>query len=122
MSEEKEKKSVIANRLRVAREQAGLSQGQVAKKLDLHRPTISEIEAGRRSVSAEELTKFARLYGVETWWLACADPEEEHKVDMAEYQLAARKLSQMKPDDFDNLMNLLSSMRKTKEGIDNAEK
>lgn len=115
-------KTLIATRLRVAREEAGLSQGQVAKKLNKHRPTISEIEAGRRSVSAEELAEFARLYGVETWWLACADPEEEHKTNMARYQLAARKLSKMKPDDFNTLMNLLSSIRKTEGGVDDAEK
>ena len=35
----------IAARLRAAREAAGLSQGQVAKLLKLHRPTVSEIEA-----------------------------------------------------------------------------
>lgn len=110
MSKE-EIKAVIAARLRAAREAAGLSQGQAAKKLDYHRPTISEIEAGRRSVSAEELAEFARLYGVETWWLSCADPEDKASVDMARYQLAARKLSKMKPADFNRLMDLLSTLR-----------
>ncbi len=110
MSKE-EKKAVIAARLRAAREDAGLSQGQAAKELGMHRPTISEIEAGRRSVSAEELAEFSRLYGVETWWLSCADPEDRGEVDMAKYQLAARHLSKMKPDDFDRLMSLLSVMR-----------
>lgn len=110
MSKE-DKKAVIAARLRAAREDAGLSQGQAAKKLEMHRPTISEIEAGRRSVSAEELAEFARLYGVETWWLSCADPEDRADVDMAKYHLAARHLSKMKPDDFDRLMNMLSVMR-----------
>jgi transcriptional regulator with XRE-family HTH domain len=110
MSKE-DKKAVIAARLRAAREDAGLSQGQAAKQLDMHRPTISEIEAGRRSVSAEELAEFANLYGVETWWLSCADPEDRAEVDMAKYHLAARHLSKMKPDDFDRLMELLSVMR-----------
>ena len=110
MSKE-DKKAVIAARLRAAREDAGLSQGQAAKELNMHRPTISEIEAGRRSVSAEELAEFARLYGVETWWLSCADPEDRAEVDMARYQLAARHLSKMKPDDFNRLMELLSVMR-----------
>jgi transcriptional regulator with XRE-family HTH domain len=122
MSQEKDKKTLIAARLRASREAAGLSQGQVAKNLEMHRPTISEIEAGRRNVSTEELTVFARLYGVETWWLACADPEEEHDASMARYQLAARKLSEMKPDDFDSLMSLISSMRKSKRGAGNNEK
>ena len=54
----------IASRLRLARQAAGLSQGQVAKHLGWHRPTVSEIEAGRRRVQAEELTLLAELYGV----------------------------------------------------------
>lgn len=122
MSQDKDIKSIIATRLRVAREEAGLSQGQVAKKLNMHRPTVSEIEAGRRNVSAEELAEFARLYEVETWWLSCSDPEEGHDTNMARYQLAARKLSNMAPDDFESLMKLLSSIRKNEEGRDNAKK
>ena len=35
----------IAQRFRQAREQAGLSQGQAARLMKVHRPTISEIEA-----------------------------------------------------------------------------
>ena len=51
----------IAHRLRMAREMAGLSQGQVAKELGWHRPTVSEIEAGRRRVSAENCQLFLRF-------------------------------------------------------------
>lgn len=54
----------IARRLRSAREKVGLTQAVVARELGVHRPTVSEIEAGRRSVSGEELHKLSRLYGV----------------------------------------------------------
>jgi transcriptional regulator with XRE-family HTH domain len=104
-------KATMAARLRASRQAAGLSQGQVARKLDMHRPTISEIEAGRRTVSAEELAEFALLYGVETWWLACTEPEDKGEAEMARYHLAARHLSKMKPTDFDHLMELLFTMR-----------
>ena len=57
-------KQQLAARLRSAREKRGLTQASVAKALGLHRPTISEIEAGRRSVGSEELSDFSRLYGV----------------------------------------------------------
>jgi len=57
-------KEQLAKRLRAAREALGLTQAAVAKELELHRPAISEIEAGRRSVSSEELSEFSRLYGV----------------------------------------------------------
>jgi transcriptional regulator with XRE-family HTH domain len=111
----KDKKTTIAARMRAAREAAGLSQGQVARKLKMHRPTISEIEAGRRTLTAEELPIFSKLYGVETWWLACAEPEEKLGADMAKYHLAARHLSKMKQSDFDRLMELIQMMRSEQE-------
>ena len=59
----------IAERLREARKAAGLSQGQVARLLQMHRPTISEIEAGNRRVAADELRKLAETYDVTASWL-----------------------------------------------------
>ena len=103
----------IANRLRTARDAAGLSQGQVAKLLDLHRPTISEIEAGRRKVSGEELTHFASLYGVSVEWLTSAGGESDPSDDRI--LLAARELSKMKDQDLDHLLSLLQMLRKSKE-------
>jgi transcriptional regulator with XRE-family HTH domain len=104
------KGTVFGARLRLAREQAGLSQGQVAKILDLHRPSISEAEAGRRKVSAEELVEFARIYGVSVSWLAGAETEG---VDAAQVriELAARELAKLKPEDLDRLLELLSALR-----------
>jgi transcriptional regulator with XRE-family HTH domain len=102
----------IASRLRTAREAAGLSQGQVAKLLDLHRPTISEIEAARRRVSAEELTRFASLYGVSTEWLTTAGEEADPSEDRI--LLAARELSKMKDQDLDKLLSLLRMLRRSK--------
>jgi len=49
------KRGQIAERLKEARRLAGLSQGHVARILGLHRPSVSEMEAGNRRVSAEEL-------------------------------------------------------------------
>jgi transcriptional regulator with XRE-family HTH domain len=103
----------IANRLRTAREAAGLSQGQVAKLLDYHRPTISEVEAGRRKVSGEELTRFASLYSVSIEWLTSTAVESDAAEDRI--MLAARELSKMKDEDLDHLMSLLQMIRKGKE-------
>ena len=41
---------------------SGLSQAQVAKMLDLQRPSITEMEAGNRAVSAEELVNLAEIF------------------------------------------------------------
>lgn len=98
---------VLAARLRAAREQAGLSQGQVAKLMSLHRPTISEIEAGRRRVVSEELTKFADIYKVTVAWLM---GEEGGGADVR-VELAARELSKLKEEDLNRVLDLLQSLK-----------
>ncbi len=100
----------LAERLREARTASGLSQGQVARKLDMHRPTVSEIEAGRRKVSIDELRLFADLYGVSTDWLANG-PNQEEGSD-ARIIIAARELSKMSEPDLDRLMKTLRMLRK----------
>lgn len=103
----------IAARLRTAREAAGLSQGQVAKLLDLHRPTVSEIEAGRRKVTGEELIEFARVYGVSVEWLTSGDEGSDPSEDRI--LLAARELAKMKDQDLDRLLSLLRMLRRPTE-------
>ena len=103
-------RQIIAARLREARRMAGLTQGQVAKLLELHRPTVSEIEAGRRRVAAEELARFADIYDVSVDWLA---GERAEKLDIHDDRLllAARELGKLKQVDLDRLMALLGSLR-----------
>ncbi len=101
--------SAVSERLRLAREQAGLSQGQVARMLSMHRPTVSEIEAGRRKVTAEELAAFSRVYEVSVAWLSCSDPEDDAADDRV--RLAARELAKLKPSDLDRILKLLAAMR-----------
>jgi transcriptional regulator with XRE-family HTH domain len=109
------KRTVVAERLREARKMAGLSQGQVAKILKLHRPTVSEIEAGNRRVSAEELSKFAETYDVTVSWLL-AETADQLETSDPRLQLAARELGKLKPDDLDRLLRLLASMRNADQG------
>ena len=53
----------LAANLRKARENRGLSQAAVAKKLRLSRSLVAQIELANRPVTADELAKFADLYG-----------------------------------------------------------
>ena len=108
-----EQRAQISSRLRTAREAAGLSQGQVAKHMGLHRPTITEIEAGRRRVSADELTQLAEIYGVSTDWIL-SERESTMGSDDERILLAARQLSKMKDTDLDRLMKLIHMLKKPK--------
>jgi transcriptional regulator with XRE-family HTH domain len=104
------KNSTLADRLRMARDMAGLSQAQVAEMLDLHRPAISEIEAGRRKVSADELTKLSKIYGISVSWLTQAENEATDEYQ-DRVELAARELSKLQPADLERVLQLLSALR-----------
>lgn len=105
-----QKRAAIAERIKEARRQAGLSQGQVAKLMGLHRPSVSEIEAGNRRVSAEELATLGELFDVSVAWLV-GDAPESVETDDPRIQLAARELKKLKPQDLERLLRLLASMR-----------
>ena len=53
----------FVERLRKAREDSGLTQVQVAKKLKRPQSHISNIETGQQRVDIVELQRFAKLYG-----------------------------------------------------------
>src|SRR6266568_113117 len=104
-----DKNRAIGGRLRMARELAGLSQGQVAKKLNLHRPSVTETEAGRRKASPQELVEFARIYGVSVDWLVNAD-NDEFDAKRDKVRLIARKLANLKQEDLDLLLEAFASL------------
>jgi transcriptional regulator with XRE-family HTH domain len=78
--------------------------------MNMHRPTVTEIEAGRRKVSAQEVEKFAELYGVTAEWIVTGQTDE-NGAD-ARLVIAARELSKMNENDLDRLMKMLKMFRK----------
>lgn len=106
----KDRRAEMAARIKDARKMAGLSQGQVARSLGLHRPSISEIESGNRRVAAEELTGMAELFDVSVSWLAGERAEKLDPQD-AKLELAARELQRLKPDHLDRLLTILASLK-----------
>jgi transcriptional regulator with XRE-family HTH domain len=102
------RRAIIAERLRTARKMAGLSQGQVARELGLHRPSVSETEAGRRRVSVEELGRLAELYKVDVGWLA---GEDQGDGQQERVELAAKELAKLDKEDLDRVLDLLRALR-----------
>lgn len=69
----------LARRVREVRLERGLTQAEVGRALGLHRPTISEIEAGRRSITGEELVELSELLSVPvSELLASAGDHSDH--------------------------------------------
>jgi transcriptional regulator with XRE-family HTH domain len=110
MTGEAERRQLIAHRIREARALAGLSQGQVAKMMDMHRPTVSEIEAGNRRVSGEEITQLAEIFDVSAAYLLGEAPDKL-AVNDPKLQLAARELAKLPPDALDGLLRALAAVR-----------
>jgi transcriptional regulator with XRE-family HTH domain len=105
-----ERRRATAARLREARRLSGLSQGQAAKRMDMHRPTVSEIEAGNRRVTVEELTRFATLYDVSVAYLTGESPDSM-SLDDPRLQLAARELQKLPPESLKKLLEALAALR-----------
>lgn len=107
MAEDLAAKVAIGARVKEARKLAGLSQAQLARLMEMHRPSISEVEAGRRRLSADELSRLSGLLDVSVEWLV----EGQEKRTQQKLKLAARELGKLKPEELDKLLALLAKMR-----------
>lgn len=58
-------KASIGQQLKELRKAQGWTQSTVADKVELSRPAISNIEAGRRALTLETLTRFCELYKID---------------------------------------------------------
>ncbi len=52
----------VGNRLRIAREEVGITQADAAAGIDIARTTLIAIEKGQRRIRPDELQRLARLY------------------------------------------------------------
>ena len=100
--------AAVGERLRWAREQAGLTQSQIARMLNYHRPTISQIEAGQRVVRPDEIARFASLYGVQEAWIIHGDTATNED---ARVVIAARELAKLRKEDLDTILKVIKVMR-----------
>jgi len=63
-------RETIGRSLRAAREHAGLTQGQLAKKLKKAQTTVSQSEAGKIRVSETYVKKVLKVCGLPEDWTA----------------------------------------------------
>lgn len=80
------RKATLGDRLKSAREQARLTQIDVAKKLGVTNGAISGYERNYRDPDTETLRKLADLYGVTTnWVLGQEEKESAYALPESEY-------------------------------------
>lgn len=80
----------LPERLRQAREDAGLTQQVVADWLGIRRPGVVEFESGKRALRSDELAKLAALYGRSLPWLVLGDAAPQDLVAAALFRAGER--------------------------------
>lgn len=61
--------SEYGRRVQTARVTAGLTQAELASRLDLTRSSVANVEAGRQAASAEQVIQTAEALGCDPRWL-----------------------------------------------------
>jgi len=74
--------NLLSGRIRSIREQLGYSQERLAELLNVSRVTVSQIEAGRRKLSASDLKKLSDIFQIPADYLL--NPEKEPEVIIQE--------------------------------------
>lgn len=106
----------LQGRLCDLRRALNLSQGYVAEYLGIPRTAVANIEAGKRSVSAEELRKYSDLFSVSADDLLNG---RVHEVDQSMY--FARAYSELSSEDKDEIINLLEYKKRRRNHADSAK-
>jgi transcriptional regulator with XRE-family HTH domain len=85
---------LLSRRIRSIREQLGYSQERLAELLSVSRVTVSQIEAGRRKLSASDLKKLSDIFQMPADYLL--NPEKEPEVTIQEVREAEGPIQPMR--------------------------
>lgn len=91
----------LGDRLRLARQKAGLKQMQVKERTRIHNKTLSGYENGVSEPDLNTLTILADLYGVSLQWLSTGKVDvkgNQKSVDSKEDRDIAKRLKQFEAD------------------------
>lgn len=99
----------LGTRLKKAREYLGLTQEEVSKLMGVSRCVITNIELGERKVSAEELSKFSKIYG---WTMEDLLEGEKEKDNVPMF---ARTFVELSNQDQEEILNLIKFKKMYKE-------
>jgi transcriptional regulator with XRE-family HTH domain len=64
-----ERRILVANRMKEARLNSGLSQRNIANELHIGQPTYCRMEKGESEPSAIQLATLSGIYGISVLWL-----------------------------------------------------
>lgn len=83
----------IAERLKAAREMAGLTQDAAAKALGVTYQAISNWERGVTRVDTDALQELSSLYNASITWIITGGTESDFEIDLEHYSVGAREVA-----------------------------
>ena len=90
------KNSRIGDRVRKVREDMGLSQSELAKKLGFTKPAVvSRFERNKRLPSTDTLVRLATLCEVDLHWLLTGNPSPTTKQNAKTYRCSIERLASL---------------------------
>ena len=101
--------NTLTDRIKSCRNKLNLSQEYVANYMGMNRATVTQIELGKRKITAEELAKFGTLFGISTDDLLNG---EKNEMPVA---LFARSFSELDERDQDEIMSLMQFKKMMRE-------
>lgn len=101
--------NALSGRLKACRTKLHLSQEFVANYMSMNRATITQIELGKRKVTAEELAKFSMLFGMSADALL-----HGANIEMPA-TMFARSFNELDEKDRDEIMSLMQFKKLMKE-------
>lgn len=99
----------LSDRIKECRIKLHLSQEYVANHMAMNRATITQIELGKRKISAEELSKFSNLFGMSADALLNGENIERPAT------VFARSFNELDEKDQDEIMSLMRFKKMMKE-------
>lgn len=94
-------KKTIGKKIKILREQISKSQEEIAKSLDIPRPSLSQIENGERDLTSVELSRLTAIFGVTADYILSneeytQDLAIETKIEKPEERISIPKLKKRK--------------------------
>ena len=101
--------NTLSERIKACRIKLHLSQEYVSNHMEMNRATITQIELGKRKVTAEELSKFSSLFGMSADALLNGENVEMPAT------IFARSFSELDERDQNEIMSLMQFKKMMKE-------
>jgi CheY-like chemotaxis protein/DNA-binding XRE family transcriptional regulator len=101
----------FAENLKRIREGKGLSQHELAKKLDVAQSTIGMWESGRRTPKIDELNRMSKILDTTITRLLSQGKERKVEVVKNEIYIDGKKVSELDPTDVDGIIEYINAVK-----------